>query len=410
MLKRVNLAKKSLDHYEEIVGAERVREIRELAAQLKGKTVAHINATSYGGGVSELLRSIVPLYRAFEVQADWLVIPGTPEFFNVTKGFHNALQGAVFNLTEEAKDTYLEQSRQVADLLSESYDFVVVHDPQPAPLRHFRGADRARWLWRCHIDTSQPNEEVLAFLMPFLVVYDKHVFTMEEFVPEQLKGHPHNIIPPGIDPVSVKNLTIPDHLRDEMIRSTGVELDRPLITQVSRFDPWKDPIGVIEVYRRIKDQVPGTQLALLGQMALDDPQGWQMYDHILAETAEDDDVHVLTNFTGIGNMEVNAFQTHSDVVLQKSLREGFGLVVSEALWKGSPVVGGRAGGIPLQMPPDIGGFLVDNIRECVERTVWTLSNPHKAREIAALGREHVRENFLITRVVADELALLTSLT
>jgi trehalose synthase len=409
MLKRIDLARKSLDHYGEIAGTDSVREIRELAAQLKGKTVAHVNATSYGGGVSELLRSVVPLYRAFEVQADWLVIPGTPEFFNVTKGFHNALQGASFDLTEEAKDTYLAQSRRVAELLDEHYDFVVVHDPQPAPLRRLHGADGARWVWRCHIDTSQPNEEVLAFLLPYLVEYDKHVFTMEEFVPRELRNHPHVIIPPGIDPVSVKNLTIPDDLRDEMIRSTGVELDRPLITQVSRFDPWKDPIGVIEVFRRIKNRVPRTQLALLGQMALDDPQGWQMYDHILAETAEDDDIHVLTNFTGIGNMEVNAFQTHSDVVLQKSLREGFGLVVSEALWKGSPVVAGRAGGIPLQMPPDIGGFLVDSIRECIERTVWMLSNPEKAREIAALGREHVRANFLITRVVGDELALLTSL-
>jgi trehalose synthase len=409
MLKRVDLARKSLDRYEEIMDAERVREIRELAAQLKGKTVAHINATSYGGGVSELLRSVVPLYRALEIQADWLVIPGTLEFFNVTKGFHNALQGALFDLTEEAKEIYLAQSRRVAELLDESYDFVVVHDPQPAPLRFFRSGDTTRWLWRCHIDTSQPNEEVLAFLMPYLVRYDKHVFTMEEFVPEALKDYPHAIIAPGIDPLSVKNLTIPADLRDEMIRSTGVDLDRPLITQVSRFDPWKDPIGVIEVFRRVREQMSRAQLALLGQMALDDPQGWQMYDHILAETAEDDDIHVLTNFTGIGNMEVNAFQTHSDVVLQKSLREGFGLVVSEALWKGSPVVAGRAGGIPLQMPPDIGGFLVDSIRECVERTVWALSNPQKARGMAALGRKHVRENFLITRVVADELALLTSL-
>jgi trehalose synthase len=276
-------------------------------------------------------------------------------------------------------------------------------------LRHLSGAKNGRWVWRCHIDTSRPDEDVFAFLKPFLLEYDTRVFTMDEFVPDDLRTRPFRTIAPGIDPVSVKSLGIPVDLCTELVRSTGVDPGRPLITQVSRFDPWKDPIGVIEAFRRIRERVPGVQLALLGQMALDDPQGWQMYDHILAESAGDDDIFVLTNFTGIGNMEVNAFQTHSNVVLQKSLREGFGLVVSESLWKGTPVVAGRAGGIVLQMPPRVGGYLVESVAECVEKTVHLLESPAEARELGAAGREHVREHFLITRVVADEFRLLTSL-
>ena len=409
MLKRVEVASRALSRYEEVVGAARIKEMWELAAPLAWKTVAHVNATAYGGGVSELLRSIVPLYRAFGIQADWLVIPGTPEFFGVTKGFHNALQGARFELSEEMKGVYLAQNREVAEALDVHYDFVIVHDPQPAPLRYMCGADGACWIWRCHIDTSQPDEAVLAFLKPFLLQYDALVFTMEQFVPAELRSLRCQTICPGIDPVSVKSMSLPTELCQELVRSTGVESSRPLITQVSRFDPWKDPLGVIEVFRGVREKVPGVQLALVGQMALDDPQGWQMYDHVLAESAGDDDIHVLTNFTGIGSMEVNAFQSHSDVVLQKSLREGFGLVVSESLWKGTPVVAGRAGGIVLQMPQDVGGYLVESVAECVEKTVRLLENRTEARKLGEAGREHVRENFLITRVVADEFRLLESL-
>ena len=387
-----------------------MQELRERAEPLVGKSVAHVNATPYGGGVSELLRSIVPLYPACGVKADWLVILGTSEFFNVTKGFHNALQGARFELTDEVKEVYLTQNRQVAAMLERHYDFIIVHDPQPAALRYLRGADHARWVWRCHIDTSQPQEEVLEFLKPFLLQYDVLVFTMEQFVPGALRSQPFRTICPGIDPISVKSMFLPPDLCEELIRSAGVNPDRPLITQVSRFDPWKDPLGVIEVFRQVRDQVPDVQLALLGQMALDDPQGWQMYDHILAEIVGDVDIHVLTNFTGIGNMEVNAFQAHSDVVFQKSLREGFGLVVSESLWKGTPVVAGRAGGIALQMPAGVGGFLVDSIESCVDKTVRLLTNKEEARALGASGREYVREHFLITRVVTDEFNLLGSLS
>lgn len=409
MLQLVDVAAKPLDRYEAIIGSAKFDELKELAVPHLGKRVAHINATVYGGGVSELLRSLVPLYRALGIQADWLVIPGSTEFFEVTKGFHNALQGAAFDLTEQVKEVYLAQNREIAGLLDRAYDFIVVHDPQPAPLRSLHGRNSARWVWRCHIDTSHPNPAVLSFLKPYLEAYDALVFTMQEFVPADLSGPPVAIIPPAIDPLSPKNMTAPMDLCQQIIEWTGVGLNQRFITQVSRFDPWKDPLGVIEVYRRVRGEVPGTQLALLGQMALDDPEGWKMYDDILAEVRGDQDIHVLTNFTGIGNMEVNAFQCCSSVVLQKSIREGFGLVVSEALWKGTPVVAGGAGGIPMQMPEGIGGYLVDGIDECVEKIVRLLRDPREAQELGTAGREYVKEHFLITRLLADELRLLASL-
>jgi trehalose synthase len=410
MLELVDVARAPLERYEAVVGAETMQELRELASQLRGAKVAHINATAYGGGVSELLRSLVPLYRALQIDADWRVIPGEEEFFEVTKGFHNALQGAEFELTEDAKNLYLGQNEQIATLLETEYDFIFVHDPQPAAIRQLHGRDNARWIWRCHLDTSQPNREVLEFLKPFIAEHDALVFTMDEFVPAQLRDQRVVIMPPGIDPLSPKNIPVPQDILTQILRWAGVELDRRLITQISRFDPWKDPMGVIEVYRRVRMEIPGTQLALLGQMALDDPEGWRMYHDITAETRGDLDIHVLTNFTGVGNIEVNAFQSCSDIVLQKSIREGFGLVVSEALWKGTPVVAGRAGGIPMQMPDGVGGHLIDSIDECVEKVCQLLQDPARAAELGTAGRAHVREHFLITRLLADELRLLRSLS
>jgi len=408
MLQLVDVGPQSLEKYEPIAGRDAVDELRQLTAPLRGSRVAHISATPYGGGVSELLRSLVPLYRALDIAADWLVISGSHEFFQVTKSFHNALQGAAFELTDEAKQTYLSHSARIASALEERYDVIVVHDPQPAALRALREPAGARWIWRCHIDTSTPDPAVLAFLQPFIAAYDALVFTMDEFVPEALRRLRIAIMPPGIDPLSPKNMTAPSDLCQQIVEWSGVHLDRLLISQVSRFDPWKDPLGVIEVYRRVREALPGTQLALLGQMALDDPEGWAMYRDIVAETQADPDIHVLTNFTGVGNMEVNAFQCCSNVVLQKSLKEGFGLVVSETLWKGTPVVAGRAGGIPLQMPEGTGGYLIDSIDECVEKAVRLLRDPREGEALGAAGRAHVREHFLITRLLADELRLLQS--
>ena len=410
MLQLVDLAPISLDRYEDVIGAQVITELRQLASSLQGARVAHINSTSYGGGVSELLRSLIPIYRALGIDASWNVIPGEARFFEITKGFHNALQGAHFNLTDEAKDIYLRHNREISELLERRYDYIVIHDPQPAAVRALHGHNNAKWVWRCHIDTSSPNPEVCAFLLPFMLEYDALVFTMEQFVPQEIRGKENLVImTPGIDPLSPKNMTLPTDISSRIVAWTGVQLDRTLITQVSRFDPWKDPMGVIDVYRKVRKETPGIQLALLGQIALDDPEGWDMYHQIVAEVGTDPDIHVLTNFIGIGNLEVNAFQSHSNVVLQKSIREGFGLVVSEALWKGTPVVAGRAGGIPLQMPEGTGGYLIEDNDECAQRIIQLLRDPTEAQKLGVKGRQHIKDHFLITRLLADELRLLNSL-
>lgn len=410
MLQRVDVGPKSLDRYAQVVGQERLEELRELAKPLRGKRLVEINATPYGGGVSELLRSLVPLYRALGIAADWLVVTGEEGFFQTTKAIHNALQGADVHLKDEDREIYLIHNHRLAAALKGEYDYVVVHDPQPAALKHFHRGGGARWIWRCHIDTSAPNPEALTFVQPFIAEYDAVVFTMREFVPERLGDIRLFVIPPAIDPLSPKNMRAPAELCRRIVEWAGVDLGRPLLAQVSRFDPWKDPLGVVEVFRRVRKMVPGVQLALLGQMALDDPEGWRMYRDILQEVGDDEDIHVLTNFTGIGNIEVNAFQRCSSVVLQKSIREGFGLVVSETLWKGTPVVAGRTGGIPMQMPQGVGGYLVETVEECVEAVVRLLRDRWLARALGAKGRKHVRQHFLITRLLADELRLLQQLS
>lgn len=409
MLQRVDTAPQSLDMYIPIIGEEAVQEIRDLARPLRDARLAQINATPYGGGVSELVRSLVPLERDLGLEAHWRVISGDERFFAVTKGLHNALQGAKFALSAEVRETYLSYSARNAQLLEMPYDFVVVHDPQPAALRTLHGPDSARWIWRCHIDTSQPDPDAWAFLRPFVADYDAAVFTMREFVPPDMPVSYVAIIPPGIDPLSPKNMTLPLDLCHKAVSWLGLDPSRPIIAQVSRFDPWKDPLGVIAAYRLVREQIPDLQLALVGSMALDDPEGWEVYREIMAEKGSDPLIHVHTNLTGVGNFEVNGIQHMAGVVVQKSIREGFGLVISEALWKGTPVVAGKTGGIPLQAPPGVGGYLVSSVDEVAEKTILLLQNPELARELGEKGREHVRENFLITRLLADELRLLRSL-
>lgn len=409
MLQTVDVGTQSLDLYADIVGRDKVDELRQLAKQLQGARVAHINATSYGGGVSELLRSMIPLLRDLGIHADWKVIYGDEKFFAVTKTFHNALQGAEYHLTPKDRETYLAYSARNADLLEETYDFIMIHDPQPAAIRHCHGRDHAKWIWRCHIDTSQPNMEVWNFLHPFVEDHDAAVFTMSQFVPPGLALRNVSIIPPAIDPLSPKNIPLPDNLARRILAWIGVHSDKPLVTQVSRFDPWKDPLGVIETYRLVREHVPELQLVLAGSMALDDPEGWEIYSKIVEAARLDPEVHVFTNLTGVGNIEVNALQALSSVVLQKSIREGFGLVVSEALWKNTPVVAGKTGGLPLQMPVGVGGYLVSSVAEAAEKTLYLIQHREEAEALASKGREHIRQNFLLTRLVADELRLLASL-
>jgi trehalose synthase len=409
MLQNVDVGRQSIEAYASSAGGEVIDQLHALAEPLRGTRILHLNATPYGGGVAEILRSEVPLLRDLGLAADWKLITGDDAFFAVTKAIHNGLQGATRDLTDVEKEAYLANAMRNAHLLDESYDVMVIHDPQPLGILHFHGAGEAKWVWRCHIDTSEPYAPTWAFLRPYLEGYDAAVFTLGGFVPPDLPIRRVEVIPPAIDPESPKSLELSVGLAERVLAWIGVEVDRPLVTQVSRFDPWKDPLGVIAAYRLLKQEVPDLQLALVGSMALDDPEGWAIYREIVQASHDDPDVHLFTNLTGVGNIEVNAFQRLSRVVIQKSLREGFGLVVSEALWKGTPVVAGRAGGIPLQLADGAGGFLVDSVEACAERTLWLLRNPEQARALGASGRELVRQRFLLTRLLADELRLCAAL-
>jgi trehalose synthase len=409
MLELVDVGPRSLSAYRGIAPDAILDDLQRCASVLRGARVLHLNATPYGGGVSELLRSGVPILNDLGLVAHWKIIRGDDRFFQVTKKIHNGLQGADDNLTESEREAYLGTSRRNAELLDEEYDFVFLHDPQPAGILSLRGKGNARWIWRCHIDTAQPNPSVWAFLHDYLKPFDAAVFTMEAFVPPDFPIAHVEIMPPAIDPLSPKNMPLAESTARGVLEWIGVDLDRPLITQVSRFDPWKDPLGVIAAYRLAREEVPALQLALVGSMALDDPEGWEVYRQVRDASQSDPSIHIFTNLTGVGNIEVNAFQRLSQVAIQKSVREGFGLVVSEALWKDTPVVAGNAGGIPLQMADGVGGVLVGNVDECAKALVALLKDPEHARELARKGRERVREHFLLPRLLLNELELMKEL-
>ncbi len=406
---------RSLEQYGPIIGAERVEEIQRLATDLRGARVLHFSSTAFGGGVAELLNTLVPLMQDVGLQADWQVMHGADEFFAVTKAIHNGLQGMFIAWTPEMRDTWLRYNEMNAGYFDGDYDFVVVHDPQPAGLLPFLQAAgkltsaKTQWLWRCHIDLTEALPDVWDFLRPYLEPYDLAIFTMREYAKADL-GHPRiRIAPPAIDPLSPKNMEISEDTIADVLRRYGLDPSRPLMLQVSRFDPFKDPLGVIDVYRMVKQQEPRLQLLMVAAMASDDPEGWSYFERTARRAGEDYDIHLLSNLNGVGNVEVNAFQRAADVVVQKSLREGFGLVISEALWKGVPVVAGNVGGIPLQVVYGKTGFLINTLAECADRVLYLIRAPEAAEQMGKAGREHVREHFLITRYLRDYLRFLNEL-
>ncbi|MEV0267889.1 glycosyltransferase [Hamadaea sp. NPDC050747] len=409
MLQTVDVGQRSIEAYRGLVSDGVLDELRLVARDLRGARVVHLNATPYGGGVSELLRSEVPLLNDLGLVCDWKIISGDDDFFQVTKKMHNALQGADDGLTIRDQRIYEASAERNAGLLEEEYDFVIVHDPQPAGILSAHGKGDSLWVWRCHIDTSEPNPHVWRFLRDMLGDYDAAVFTMDEFVPPTLPIRRVDVIPPAIDPLSPKNMPLDPDAARQVLDWIGIDVDLPLITQISRFDPWKDPLGVIAAYRLVRDEFPGLQLALVGSMALDDPQGWQIYRDIQRASQDDPMIHLFTNLTGVGNIEVNAFQRMSDVVVQKSIREGFGLVVSEALWKATPTVAGRAGGIPLQLADDLDCLLVDSVQECAQEISALLRDPVRAAQLGSRGRQRVGAHFLLPRLLLNELSLLCGL-
>jgi trehalose synthase len=409
MLQLVNVGHKSLADYATIARRGLMAEILELAEPLAGKRVLHVSATAFGGGVAELNYTLVPLMADAGLDVEWRVIRGADEFFDVTKTIHNALQGSPLGVSEAQQEVYGRYTALNARELDDEYDFVVVHDAQPAGLiDHFPGS-RGRWIWRCHVDLSEPNRDVLAFLLPSLRRYDAAVFHRREYVPA-LPGVPAAYIwPPAIDPLSPKNMALSAEDASYIVDQFGIDVARPLLTQVSRFDPWKDPLGVIDAYRIVKDRFSDVQLALVGSMAHDDPEGWDYYNQTVAYAGGDPDVYVLSNLNLVGAVEVNAFQVHSEAVIQKSIREGFGLTVSESLWKARPTVAGRVGGIVDQIGDRETGWLVNSAGECAEACCEILADPFAARQCALRGKEDVRRSFLTPRLVRDWLVLFNRL-
>jgi len=411
LLQEVALGHKTLTDYTHIVGKELTEQIRELAEPLKGKRVLHVSATAFGGGVSEILYTMVPLMRDVGLDAHWHVIFGKEEFFNATKLLHNSLQGAEETLSDEQWEIFDEINQINAEGLQGEWDVVIVHDPQPIGLRRGALAKGGKWIWRCHIDLSTPNPAPIARLLPLIEEYDASVWHMEQYVPNDMGRHRDavNIIPPAIDPLSPKNMAFSPEDAAFVCRQFGIDVDRPLITQVSRFDPWKDPIGVIDAYREVTAQVPEAQLAMVGSMATDDPEGMEYFQKTFEYADGDEDIKILSNLNNVGAIEVNAFQSQSDICLQKSIREGFGLTVTEALWKGRPTVAGNVGGIPLQIDDGVSGYLVDSPSECATRCVEILGDPELGKELGRAGKEHARRQFLTPRLLRDWLGLLGEL-
>ena len=332
------------------------------------------------------------------------MIKGSDEFFQITKMIHNGMQGMPIHLTDEMKKTYLLFNERNAKDLELHHDFIVIHDPQPAPLISYYQR-LGKWIWRCHIDLSSPNQETMDFIIPFVVQYDAQIFSMKKYVPDILKERNVSIMPPCIDPFSPKNMELQGSSTLSILDKFDVRTERPIITQVGRFDPWKDPMGAIDVYKLVKQKLPQVQLLLIGIMAPDDPEGWRYYEQAARYAGNDYDIHLLTDLVGVHDIEVNAFQRASNVVLQMSKREGFGLTVAEAMWKGIPVVGRGSGGISLQIINGETGFLVDTVQEAAEKVLYVLEHPGEAKMMGEKGRGHIAQNFLITRYLEDYLRL-----
>jgi trehalose synthase len=405
VLPLVNVGHKSLADYATIATRGLMDEIRRLAEPLAGKRVVHVSATAFGGGVAEILYTLVPLMADAGLDVEWRLIKGQDEFYNVTKTIHNALQGDPRGLTPEQVEIFHRYNAINAEEFEDDYDFVVIHDPQPvAMIDHFPDS-AAKWTWRAHIDLSTPNPDVLGLLVPSIRRYDAAIFHMPEYVPKA-DGLPHCFIwPPAIDPLAPKNMALSAEDAAYVVDQFGIDVERPLLTQVSRFDPWKDPLGVIDAYRIVKREWPDVQLALVGSMAHDDPEGWDFYNRTVEYAGGDPDIFILSNLNNVGSVEVNAFQVHSAAVIQKSIKEGFGLTVSEALWKARPVVAGRVGGIVVQIQDGVTGWLVDSSEECAAACLEILANPADARQRALRGKEWVRRHFLTPRLLRDWLAL-----
>lgn len=391
-----------IDDYIPIIGQSTIDELRLLAEKLQGKIVQHINSTAVGGGVAEILNRMVPLLKELGVDTRWDLIKGGIEFFDVTKKMHNALHGRKENITQHDFDIFMETSQRNVEEVNIYGDIVFIHDPQPIGLIKKKGNNK--WIWRCHVDVSNPDKKVWQFLKEFITQYDAAVFSAPSFSP--VLPIRQFLISPSIDPLSDKN----KELLTETIKAVqvkyGIIQDKPIITQISRFDRLKDPVGVIEAYRLVKKYID-CQLILAGGTASDDPEGIAVFEEVKERAKDDPDIHIL--MIPHSDIEVNALQRISTVILQKSLKEGFGLTVAEALWKGKPVVASNVGGIPLQVKHKYSGLLCHSVEGAAFAIKQLLNNPEYAKKLGENGREHIKNNFLLTRHLREYMLLFLSL-
>ena len=381
-----------------------IESLMRLAEKVQGKRILEINSTKVGGGVAEILRSLVPLFGEVGLECRWEVISGTEDFFNVTKSFHNALQGSEQVISPERLKTYLEVNQENAGRLSVDADYVIIHDPQPAALIKSRPSG-GKWIWRCHIDISNPQLRVWNFLRHFVLKYDAAIFSLPRFA--RKLPIPQFLIYPSIDPLSDKNRELSSEEQDGILRKLEIPMDKPILLQVSRFDRFKDPLGVIQAYRLVKKH-HDVRLILAGGGATDDPEGEIVLSEVRTAAQNDPDILILL-LPPDAHLEINALQRAATIVLQKSLKEGFGLTVTEAMWKGKPVIGGIAGGITVQLVYGVTGFTVYSVEGAALRIHYLLDNPELMAKMGQDAKEYVRQNFLITRNLGDYLALMAYL-
>jgi trehalose synthase len=397
-----------IDDYAKIVGEEVMFEIYKSARQLCGKRVVHINSTYYGGGVAEMLSALVPLMNDTGTETGWRHLRGTPDFFNITKKFHNALQGDALHLTEMKKKLYIEANEDFSTYNHIDHDCVIVHDPQPLPLIRFY-KKKQPWLWRVHVDLSHPNPKLWDFLKTHILRYDAVIVSHNKYKRKDLPVE-QRVIHPAIDPLSTKNIEISQKTIEKTLKKFKIPFDKPILCQISRFDKWKDPEGVVDVFKIVKEKVD-CRLVLCGSAATDDPESKQTYERVRRNANEFEKNGDIILVTSLNNILVNALQRKSAVIIQKSLREGFGLTVTEGLWKEKPVVASKVGGIPLQIKNGETGFLVPpkNTKQFAELIVELLKNPKLSKNLGKKGKKSVKEKFLITRLLLDYLHLVYDL-
>ncbi len=405
---KVDLKQRSIDEYRVIIG-DGVEKIKELSKPLRGLRVIHVNATAFGGGVAEILQNLVPLMRSVGLDAEWNALEAPNEFFNVTKKFHNTLQGAKIQVTDSEWELYEEICNQNSHMINGDFDFLVIHDPQPAAIKKFvKSKPYAKWIWRCHIDLSTPNHEIWSRFSNYVKDYDRLIFHLLDYFPKDLASKCVSF-PPSIDPLSDKNKELDKQFCVEIIQRLGIDPSRPLITVVARFDPWKDLFSAIDVYRLVKKAIPEVQLAIVSAMASDDPEGWIFFEKVARYAGVDKDIYFCTNLNGVGNLEVNAIQRSTTVALHTATREGFGLVISEALYKQVPVVARPVGGVKIQIKHGETGYLAWDIEELANYTIELIKNDSKRKTMGYSGRKDVIEKFIITANLANYLKLFISL-